>query len=658
MAVVKYSYISVMLYRCLFVVFGIAERQLPKSCEENDLMNKRTLRRLISAFAALVIGLSVLTGCGTKTAENVEKQEDAQTIQVYLWSTSLYETYAPYIQSQLPDVNIEFIVGNNDLDFYKFLEEHGGLPDIITSCRFSLHDAAPLKDSLMNLALTNEAGAVYNTYLNSFKNEDGSVNWLPVCADAHGFVVNRSLFEQYDIPLPTDYESFVSACQAFEKVGIRGFTADYTYDYTCMETLQGLSAAELTTTEGRKWRTAYSDPASTARVGLDDTVWPGAFERMAQFIQDTHLTADDLALNYDDVIGMFRNGEVAMYFGSSAGVKMFRDEGIDTIFLPFFSQNGEKWIMTTPYFQIALNRDLEQDTARREKAMKVLNVMLSEEAQSRIISDGQDLLSYSQNVPLRLTEYMKDVRDVVEENHMYIRIASNDFFDVSKDVVSKMIAGEYTAQQAYRAFNAQLLAEETPADDEIVLTSGKSYSNVFHANGGSASFSVMANTLRGVYGTDVLLATANSFTGSVLQADYNKKMAASMIMPNGLMSRQRTMTGAELKETVRAFVEGCEGGFVPFNRGSLPVVSGIAVEVKEAGGSYTLTGITRNGQPLRDDDTVTVTCLAAENQMEALLASESGRSLDRDTWVKNRWRDHVSGGGAALAEPENYMTLR
>lgn len=647
-----------MLYRCLFVVFGSAERQLPRSCEGNDLMNKRTLHRLLSAFAALVIGLSVLTGCGTKTAENVEKQEDARTIQVYLWTNNLYETYAPYIQSQLPDVNIEFIVGNNDLDFYKFLQENGGLPDIITCCRFSLHDAAPLKDSLMNLALTNEAGAVYNTYLNSFKNEDGSVNWLPVCADAHGFVVNRSLFEQYGIPLPTDYESFVSACQAFEKVGIRGFTADYTYDYTCMETLQGLSAAELTTTDGRKWRTAYSDPASTARVGLDDTVWPGVFERMAQFIRDTHLTADDLALNYGDVTGMFRNGEAAMYFGSSAGVKMFQDEGIDTIFMPFFSQNGEKWIMTTPYFQIALNRDLEQDTARREKAMKVLNVMLSEEAQSRIVADGQDLLSYSQNVPLRLTEYMKDVRDVVEENHMYIRIASNDFFAVSKDVVSKMIAGEYTAQQAYRAFNAQLLAEETPADEEIVLTSGKSYSNVFHANGGSASFSVMANTLRGVYGTDVLLATANSFTGSVLQADYNKKMAASMIMPNGLMSRQRTMTGAELKETVRAFVEGCEGGFVPFNRGSLPVVSGIAVEVKEAGGSYTLTGITRNGQPLGDDDTVTVTCLAAENQMEALLASESGRSLDGDTWVKNRWRDHLSGGGAALAEPENYMTLR
>lgn len=621
-------------------------------------MKTKTLRRLVSVLAALVMAVSLLAGCGAKTAEQVQEQEDAQTIQVYLWSTSLYETYAPYVQSQLPDVNIEFIVGNNDLDFYKFLQENGGLPDIITCCRFSLHDAAPLKDSLMNLAMTNEAGAVYNTYLNSFKNEDGSVNWLPVCADAHGFVVNRSLFEQYGIPLPTDYESFAAACQAFETVGIRGFTADYAYDYTCMETLQGLSAAELTTTAGRKWRTAYSDPANTARVGLDDTVWPGAFERMARFVQDTHLTADDLAYTYDDVMNLFRNGEVAMYFGSSAGVKMFQDEGIDTIFLPFFSQNGEKWLMTTPYFQIALNRDLEQDTARREKAMKVLNVMLSEEAQNRIVADGQDVLSYSQNVPLRLTEYLKDARDVVEENHMYIRIASNDFFAVSKDVVSKMIAGEYTAKQAYRAFNARFLAEDAPADDEIVLTSGKSYSNVFHKNGGNASFSVMANTLRGVYGTDVLIAAANSFTGSVLKADYTPKMAASMIMPNSLLAYQRAMTGAELKETVRAFVEGREGGFVPFNRGSLPVVSGIAVEVKEASGSYTLTGITRNGQPLRDDDTVTVTCLATAKQMAPLLADKSAGFTGGDQQVKTTWTEDVSGGGAALAEPENYMTLR
>ena len=620
-------------------------------------MKKKPLHRISSLLAATVLGLFLLTGCAGKSTEAVQAQEDADTIQVYLWTNSLYEKYAPYVQAQLPDVNIEFIVGNNDLDFYKFLQENGGLPDIITCCRFSLHDAAPLKDSLMDLSTTNEAGAVYNTYLNSFKNEDGSVNWLPVCADAHGFVVNRGLFEEYGIPLPTDYASFAAACKAFDEADIRGFTADYLYDYTCMETLQGLSASALKSTEGRKWRTAYSDPAGTARVGLDDTVWPGVFARMEQFIRDTGLTAADLELNYDAVTGMFGKGELAMYFGSSAGVQMFREQGIDATFLPFFNQNGEKWLMTTPYFQVALNRDLEQDAARREKAMQVLHVMLSEGAQEQILADGQDLLSYSQNVSYHLTDTMKDVRSVVEENHMFIRIASDDFFAISQDVVSKMIAGEYDAGQAYRAFNARLLTEETPDTSDVVLTSETAYSNVFHKNGGNASFSVMANTLRGLYGTDVLVAPASSFTGSVLQADYTQTTARAMIMPNGLMSYRRTMTGAELKDTVRAFVEGCEGGFTPFNRGSLPVVSGIAVQVQENDGSYTLTGITRNGQPLQDDDTVTVTCLATEKQMTPLLQDES-RAFERgEATVKDAWSEALSGGSVTLAAPESYITF-
>ena len=620
-------------------------------------MKKKPLHKITSLLAAMVLSVSLLTGCAGKSAEAVQAEEDAETIQVYLWTNSLYEKYAPYVQAHLPDVNIEFIVGNNDLDFYKFLQENGGLPDIITCCRFSPHDAAPLKDSLMDLSTTNEAGAVYNNYLNIFKNADGSVNWLPVCADAHGFVVNCDLFKQYGIPLPTDYTSFAAACKAFEEVGIRGFTADYLYDYTCMETLQGLSATELTTTAGRKWRTAYSDPASNTRVGLDSTVWLGGFERMEQFIQDTGLTAADLELNYDDVTGMFGNGELAMYFGSSAGVKMFQDQGIDATFLPFFSQNGGKWLMTTPYFQVALNRDLEQDPTRREKAMQILHVMLSEGAQSQILSEGQDLLSYSQNVSYHLTDTMTDVRSVVEENHMYIRIASNDFFAISQDVVSKMIAGEYDAAQAYRVFNAQLLAEDKPDTSDVVLTSEKAYSNVFHKNGGNASFSVMANTLRGIYGTDVLVAPASSFTGSVLQTDYTRTTARAMIMSNGLMSYQRTMTGAELKDTVRAFVEGCEGGFTPFNRGSLPVASGIALQVAENSGSYTLTGITRSGQPLQDDDTVTVTCLATKAQMAPLLQDESRAFVCGEATVKDFWSDALSGGSVTLAEPESYITF-
>ena len=616
-------------------------------------MKKKKRNRVLPVLLVMVTVISLLSGCGGKSAE----KEDAETITVYLWSTSLYEKYAPYIQEQLPDINVEFVVGNNNLDFYKFLNENGGLPDIITCCRFSLHDASPLKDSLMDLSTTNAAGAVYDSYLSNFMNEDGSVNWIPVCADAHGFVVNKDLFEKYNIPLPTDYESFVAACQAFDKVGIRGFTADYYYDYTCMETLQGLSASELSSVDGRKWRTTYSDPDNTKREGLDSTIWPEVFERMEQFIKDTGLSPDDLDMNYDDIVEMYQSGKLAMYFGSSSGVKMFQNQGINTTFLPFFQENGEKWLMTTPYFQVALNRDLTQDETRRKKAMKVLNTMLSEDAQNRVISDGQDLLSYSQDVNLKLTEYLKDVKPVIEENHMYIRIASNDFFSASKDVVSKMISGEYDAEQAYQSFNFQLLEEESTSEN-IVLDSQKSYSNRFHSSGGNEAYSVMANTLRNIYGTDVLIATGNSFTGNVLKAGYTKKMAGNMIMPNSLSAYSSKMSGAELKETVRNFIEGYEGGLNPFNRGSLPVLSGISVEVKETDNGYTLSKVTKDGKNVRDNDTLTVTCLAIPKHMKAYPADENVVFEGADTTVKDTWTGYVSDGDAVLAEPEDYITLR
>ena len=54
----------------------------------------------------------------------------------------------------------------------------------------------------------------------------------------------------------------------------------------------------------------------------------------------------------------------------------------------------------------------------------------------------------------------------------------------------------------------------------------------------------------------------------------------------------------------------------------------------------------------------TLTEREMKKQMAALLADENGTSAGGDTWVKNIWLDYVLGGGAALAEPENYITLR
>ena len=220
-----------------------------------------------------------------------------------------------------------------------------------------------------------------------------------------------------------------------------------------------------------------------------------------------------------------------------------------------------------------------------------------------------------------------------------------------------MIQREYDAKQAYEAFDSAL---RQPKDDsaEIVLTSQKGYSNIFHSKGGNEAYSVMVGTLRGVYGCDVLIATGNSFTGSVLQADYTEKLAGNMIMPNALMSFHRDMTGAELKETVKAYVEGIEGGFKPFNRGSLPIVSGITIQVEENEGVYTLTKVQKDGKEIKDDETFSVTCLATYAHFAPFLEDESRVFTEGNDNVKNMWTDYVKEGGVVLSQPEGYITLK
>ena len=95
-------------------------------------MKKKKWNRFLAVVLLAMIVALLLSGCGKKS----RKQENKETIRVYLWSTNLYEKYAPYIQSQLSDVNIEFVVGNNDLDFYRFLQENDGMPDILPAAVF------------------------------------------------------------------------------------------------------------------------------------------------------------------------------------------------------------------------------------------------------------------------------------------------------------------------------------------------------------------------------------------------------------------------------------------------------------------------------------------------------------------------------------------
>ena len=76
------------------------------------------MKKKFCFLLAILMLVTLFEGCVT----NNTAKEDTDTITVYLWTTVMYDKYAPYVQSQLPDINIQCVVGNNDLDFYKFIK--------------------------------------------------------------------------------------------------------------------------------------------------------------------------------------------------------------------------------------------------------------------------------------------------------------------------------------------------------------------------------------------------------------------------------------------------------------------------------------------------------------------------------------------------------
>ena len=138
--------------------------------------------------------------------------------------------------------------------------------------RFSLNDAASLANHLADLSTTEVAGTFYSSYLNTNKEPGGAIRWLPMCAEVDGTVANVDLFERYGIPLSTNYAEFVDAIDAFETAGIKGYGADWAYDYTCLETMQGCAIPEPMSLEGTAWRMNYESETPDSRSCLKESL--------------------------------------------------------------------------------------------------------------------------------------------------------------------------------------------------------------------------------------------------------------------------------------------------------------------------------------------------------------------------------------------------
>ena len=621
------------------------------------------MKRFVALLLVVVMAAALFAGC------TGQKKDDRISISLYAWDRSMFKELTPWLEEKFPEINFTFIQSFNTMEYYKDLMARGeAMPDIITCRRFSLNDAAPLSEYLMDLSKSEVAGTFYSSYLEVNRESSGAIRWLPMCAEVDSIMANKDLFDQYNIPLPTNYSEFVAAIDAFEAVGIKGFQTDWIYDYSCLETMQGCAIPELMSLEGTRWRMEYESETEDNQVGLDDTVWPKVFEKYEQFLKDVRFQPGDEELTFSVTMEPYYQGMTAMIRNTAALADNITVEmGINSVILPYFGQTSEdNWLLTYPMCQVAVSKQVEEDEAKREAVMEVLMAMFSEEGQKHVAA-GTSVLSYNKEVNITPTDSLRYVQDCINSNHLYMRLASTEVFGISQDVGHKMMTGEYDAKAAYDAFDQQITHYADPDAVEVMFTQKTAYSNEFTEHGSAAASSLM-NTIRSSMEADLAIGYSPTVSTSIYAGDYTLQQAKWVLTARNSIY-QGEYTGEEVWRFMDWLVNVKEDGSNPIqHRNLMPVTSGMEYTVTEyERGKFRLEEVTVNGQPLDKNCTYTLLLVGADNFLEHEtfcncpmpedLKAKRQAYLVSDFSSQECMQEALEKTGQFLA-PSEYVTIR
>ena len=617
------------------------------------------MKKIVNLLVAFILLTLMVAGCGKqeKSASKAVSSNGKEKVSIALWGNDLLENYTGYLVKKFPDVEFKFILATNSTDYYRYRNKHKDLPDIMTVRRFSMRDAVLLKDLLYDLSNTELAGTFYGTYLDSYTYSDGTINWLPACAVVDSIIANKSLFESNGIPLPTDYPSLLAAAQAFEAKGIKGLSADLAEDYTCMEFLQGFGSPQLTSMEGREWRQQYE---SGKTHQLSERVWLPIFERFFELKNKMGWTAEEAKFSNWYPKKQFTEGRLAMYRGTGTDLELFIRGTDNNIMLPYLGNSQkENWFLTYPAFQVAASKKGMESPKRRKLILEIMAAMLNQDGQNNI-NRGNNMVPYNKNVKLELMPSLENLKPYIRDNKMYIRLASNEMFKVSRIVVHKILKGELkTPQQAFDAFNEEL--KKDSVQEPIVVKLDTPYSNDFTPEHGNQAASAVMNTVRKLVGSDLLFVQACYASGSVYAGEYTQKELSYLTHNDAAWPIVANMTGDQIYELVERTLAAKAGYGVICNDSTLYVSSGFEMELsrtKEDG--YKLLKLTRNGQDLDRKDKYSILLMGDRGWSKGLVINQMGikdYTYDVEKCYKYLYR-HLAENKGKLEKPTDYIRFR
>ena len=543
-------------------------------------------RAVLCVVIAMVLVLFPLVLC------SCDSPDQKTHVTVSVWDDSVLTSgFARYVEEQNPDYEIEWIVGDDSLDFYDYQAKHGSLPDVILAKDFNRVSAESLSASLYDLGGTDIAALYDEDTLRSIPGNSDAVKYLPGASGFEGIVINNYLFDLYGIAVPNDKQSFVEACKSFSEKGIEPLAAGMADTETCYEVMQGFADASLVSeTEDFLSQVLKRDSSS---VSVDASSFPDALSYLGDLMAQGVISSEDFSETPDQAEQKFLDGKAAMLFLPDGQASSYGAQHNMTVrALPFFGDSSS-WAFAQPVF-VGMVSDVKtqgvastaSDEVVHKAAVDALSSIMSVDAQNYYLSlYGIDkLVSTSAEDAIQLPDALSSLSSSLEEGSVRTflpnRLASNAVGETLSDVVR----GEVDAAGALDEVEGLLKAEQS--EDKKVLTSfSEGVSGLFDDAKGNVAALDIAQVSSQALNTDVFVVSPHAARCPLYAGDKTATELAYSVakMPVAVVS----LSGDELTEYLSSCVAAARSPY------DLPVVSGLHLEIGQKNGSYQLESVTK-----------------------------------------------------------------
>ncbi len=526
-------------------------------------MMQKALRHLSILLLPVIL---LLSSCAF--ADNETDNGDALTLcagNVYIRFQKLWDLLA----ETYPEIELDFIsyTGSNATGYSWTQMQADDISDIFITSQILDKDLA--RERLVDLSGYPFIGALSNAVLNQVS-IDGGIYLLPTDYSMYGIFYNKTLMEENNWQIPTDFAELEALCGKIQEAGLLPGIAGTMLTGDPFSAVFNLAKTDwLTTPEGINWERDFlaGDAAAEGR-------WEHRMDYVQRYIDIGMFHTDPEDRNDPTILLDYLGNRKAVFCTTvqTLNITELPDTGDKLGMMPFLSEDGSKNIyMYSPTCYIGLSKRLTEpgNEKKLEDAIKLLSLIYSPQGQAAFIDDLTPcVMSVLDSVSLSEDALIYDARQALGEGRAFMMTyahwdniltdigqAYKDWFRGENGMDGpKCIARMDELCQAWLDSPEQLYFCESTADFTLAQTAELIGKALGAAAGADAAMIPLGEFHDGAD-------SKSCVTGKLYAGKINVDTVATISPSNDGEYAVMTMTGAEAKALA-------EAGFDPEGNGN------------------------------------------------------------------------------------------